>query len=206
MCRYVVPSERSYTSDTDGCQSSQTDLMTDVWIDRAIRSQAEDEFGRRAYAVHAAQSIRAGLTWDDSVVYGLTGAWGSGKTSMVAMIVEEMQKDRQWRVARFMPWATGDVAGLLGDFFVSLSSALPPDRGRQAREALGELAQLSAPAGHLVPYVGGLVSGAAKRVGVALRGPRPWDEAFDRAMVAVRTLETPVLVVADDVDRLQAGR
>ena len=178
--------------------------MTDVWIDRAISSQAEDEFGRQPYAVHAAQRIRAGHTWDDSVVYGLTGAWGSGKSSMVAMIVEEIRKDRQWRIARFTPWATGDVTGLLGDFFVSLSTALPADRAKQAREALGELAQLSAPAGQLVPYAGGVVSGAAKRVGVALKGPRPWDQAFDRAMVAVRTVDTPVLVVADDIDRLQA--
>ena len=178
--------------------------MTDVWIDRAIRSQAEDEFGRREYAVHAAERIQAGHTWDDSVVYGITGAWGSGKTSMVAMIAEEIRKNRQWRVARFSPWATGDVTGLLGDFFVSLAAALPADRAKQVREALGELAQLSAPAGHLVPYVGGLVSGATKRVGVALKGRRPWDDAFDRAMVAVRTLGTPVLVVADDVDRLQA--
>lgn len=177
--------------------------MTDPWIDRPIRSQAEDELGRHAYAVHAAQRIREGHTWDDSIVYSLSGAWGAGKTSMLAMIVEEMRKDSQWRIAQFTPWATSDVTGLLCDFFASLAAALPADRGRQVREVLGEIVQQAAPAGHAVPHAGGVMTGAAKRVGAALKAPRSWHELFDRAMVAVRTLDTPVLVVVDDVDRLQ---
>lgn len=177
--------------------------MTDPWIDRPIRSQAEDELGRRAYAVHAAKRIREGHTWDDSIVYSLAGAWGAGKTSMLAMIVEEVRKDSQWRIAEFTPWATSDVTGLLGDFFASLAAALPADRGRQVREVLGEIVQQAAPAGHTVPHAGGVVTGAAKRVGAALKAPRPWRELFDRAMAAVRALDTPVLVVVDDVDRLQ---
>lgn len=177
--------------------------MTDPWIDRPIRSQAEDELGRRAYAVHAAHRIREGHSWDDSIVYSLSGAWGAGKTSMLAMIVEEVRKDAKWRIAHFTPWATNDVTGLLSDFFASLAAALPSDRGRQVREVLGEIVQQAAPAGQTVPYAGGVVTGAAKRVGAALKAPRPWRELFDRAMVAVRTLDTPVLVVVDDVDRLQ---
>lgn len=177
--------------------------MTDPWIDRPIRSQAEDELGRRAYAVHAAQRIRQGHTWEDSIVYSLSGAWGAGKTSMLAMIVEEVRKDSQWQIAQFTPWATSDVTGLLGDFFASLAAALPADRGRQVREVLGEIVQQAAPAGHAVPHAGGLVTGAAKRVGAALKAPRPWHELFDHAMAAVRGLDTPVLVVVDDVDRLQ---
>jgi predicted KAP-like P-loop ATPase len=99
--------------------------VKNIWPDSPIRSQAEDQFNRTPYAVQAAELIANAHTWDESVVFGLTGAWGAGKTSMLAMIEEELRRNhKQWRVARFSPWATGSVDGLLGDFFTTLTGHL----------------------------------------------------------------------------------
>ena len=41
------------------------------------------------------------------------------------MIVEQLQEqDANWCIARFTPWATSDVAGLLGEFYSCLAEAL----------------------------------------------------------------------------------
>lgn len=178
--------------------------MTRLWTDAPLRSRAEDDFGRVGYAARAAKLILDNHTWDDSCTYALCGAWGSGKTSMLAMIVEELrERDPQWRVVHLSPWATADVDGVLGDFFAVLSSVMPRDGLARARRALGDLAELSAPALDAVPYAGGAASGALRKGGSALKRRIPWRMAFDEAAVAIRTVGTPVLVVADDVDRLQ---
>ncbi|WP_419233445.1 P-loop NTPase fold protein [Gordonia sp. CPCC 205515] len=65
--------------------------MNTTWNDAPITSCADDEFGRAGYAIHTADLIAASHTWDDSIVFGLTGPWGSGKSSVVAMICEQLQ-------------------------------------------------------------------------------------------------------------------
>lgn len=178
--------------------------MPTPWTDAPITGKSEDEFGRADYAVHAARLIANSHTWEDSIVFGLTGPWGSGKSSMLAMISEEIEATHpSWRVARFTPWATGDIAGLLGDFYLSLSQALPPRRAKQIRNALGTLAQVSAPAANTIPWIGGAAASATSAVGKALRTQPPWDAAFRTAADELKKLNMPILLAADDIDRLQ---
>lgn len=179
--------------------------MPTPWTDAPITAKSEDELGRTDYAVHAARLIADSHSWEDSIVFGLTGPWGSGKSSMLAMISEELDATYTgWQVARFTPWATGDVAGLLGDFYASLSQALPRRRSKEIRNALGTLAQVSAPAANAIPWAGSAAASAASSVGAALKKQTPWDKAFKTAASELRRLNTPVLLIADDIDRLQA--
>ncbi|SFD04377.1 KAP family P-loop domain-containing protein [Nocardioides terrae] len=178
--------------------------MPTPWTDAPITAKSEDELDRAGYAVRAAQLIAGSHSWEDSIAFGLTGPWGSGKSSMLAMISEELNASYpSWQVARFTPWATGDVAGLLGDFYASLSQALPRRRSREIRNALGTLAQVSAPAANAIPWAGGAVASAAGSAGAALKKQTPWDKAFKTAAAELKKLDTPVLLIADDIDRLQ---
>lgn len=178
--------------------------MPTPWTDAPITAKSEDELGRTDYAVHAARLVADSHSWEDSIVFGLTGPWGSGKSSMLAMISEELDATYpSWQVARFTPWATGDVVGLLGDFYASLSQALPPRRSKHIRNALGTLAQVSAPAANAIPWAGGAVASAAGSAGAALKKQTPWDKAFKTAADELKKLNTPVLLIADDIDRLQ---
>lgn len=175
-----------------------------AWSDAPIRAIVDDEFERSAYAIRAASLVANSHAWDESIVFGLTGPWGSGKSSMLAMITESLTAEHpEWCVAQFTPWATGDVAGLLGDFYASLSKALPPDRGKKVRASLGTLLEVAAPAASVVPYAGGLLGSAARSGGAALKKQSPWDIAFQKACDDLKELKSPVLLVADDIDRLQ---
>lgn len=182
----------------------QTEAMSAEWSDSPIKSQAEDEFGRSAYAAHAAKLIVRTHSWSDSVVFSLTGPWGSGKSSMLAMITEELERTNDdWRVARFTPWATNDVNGLLGDFYASLTSAFPTRRAKRFRAALGTMVQVSAPAANMLPWGGSAVAAIADNAGAALKNQPPWDKAFQQAAAELKALATPVLLIVDDIDRLQ---
>lgn len=177
--------------------------MSTIWSDTPIKSADEDSFGRSAYAQQIADLVQDAHSWEDSIVFGLTGPWGSGKSSMLAMIEEQLTtSDNNWHIARFTPWATSDVSGLLGDFYAALSDALPSKNAERLRHALGTILQISAPAVKMVPWAGGAASTAAKKAGKALQKQPSWDKAFQEASDELKNLDIPVLVIADDIDRL----
>lgn len=51
-------------------------------------------------------------------MFGLTGPWGSGKTSLIAMIDEYLDAGKQaWAIARFTPWSASATSSLLAEFY-----------------------------------------------------------------------------------------
>nr|BFF24996.1 hypothetical protein GCM10025732_29610 [Glycomyces mayteni] len=178
--------------------------MSTAWSDSPITSRDKDDFGRASYAAHTAKLIAKSHSWEDSIVFGLTGPWGSGKSSMLNLIEEALEEaEGDWCIARFTPWATGDVAGLLGDFYASLNSALPEDPKSKVRDALGALAKISVPAAKLIPVVGDLTGTTITTILDAVTKQPPWSTTFSNAVSALKEAHRPVLVIADDIDRLQ---
>ena len=57
----------------------------------------------------------SGFETSDSFVIGIEGAWGSGKTSFINMVLERL--DEQVLSFTFNPWHFTDSASLLDDFF-----------------------------------------------------------------------------------------
>ena len=96
-----------------------------AWNDDPITNKSQDEFGRARYAERAADLIARTHSWETSLVFGLTGPWGSGKSSLIEMIVNRMTAEhRDWKIARFTPWATDDVTGMLSEFYAAIGRAL----------------------------------------------------------------------------------
>ena len=82
--------------------------------DAAIRTLGDDRLGRREFAETIAGRIQlAGQ--GASVVFGLTGPWGSGKTSALSMITDAIRSSESsaWSVVEFTPWAADSGHGLL---------------------------------------------------------------------------------------------
>jgi len=180
-------------------------MADDAWTDDAVRSGDKDTLGRLPYARRAAELISSTHSSESSIVFGLSGPWGSGKTSLVNMIVEALvEAHPEWAIARFTPWATSDVAGLLGEFYASLAEALPKQRGQQVRKVLALTASVAAPTAKLIPYVGEATAEGTRRAGDALATSPSWQVAFGKASRKLKELRKPILIVVDDIDRLQA--
>ena len=178
-------------------------MTEEAWTDQAVRSGDEDTLGRLPYARRAAELIYTAHSFKSSAVFGLSGPWGSGKTSLVNMIVEELAKAHpEWAIARFTPWATSDVPGLLGEFYASLAEALPKKKGQQVRRALAVTASVAAPAANLIPFAGGVAAEGIRAAGDVLAKSPSWQVAFSKASYELKELKKPILVVVDDIDRL----
>lgn len=176
---------------------------TSAWTDEAVQLGRQDTLGRLPYAQRAAELIYATHSFESSAVFGLSGPWGSGKTSLVNMIVEALQQEHpKWAVARFTPWATSDISGLLGEFYSSLAEVLPRRRGQQVRKALAVTASVAAPAANLIPLAGGAAAEGVRMAGEMLAKSPSWQAAFDKASAELKELKKPILVVVDDIDRL----
>lgn len=175
------------------------------WIDDPINDITEDEYSRSEYASRAADLIVASQSWESSVVFGLTGAWGSGKSSLVRMLTQHiMARHSDWSIAEFTPWATSDLEGLLAEFYGAIARALPKDRRKAFLKSAGRLLKIASPAGKLIPYVGDIAESAASQAADLLSGAQPWSQQFAETAATLRALGRHVLVVADDIDRLQA--
>ena len=98
--------------------------------DQPITSHKEDILNRHSFSQSLGKAI---LSYKDknSVVIGLFGAWGSGKTSIVNMSLEyvahasnSLPMGERPIVLRFNPWNFSDQNQLISQFFKQLSSVL----------------------------------------------------------------------------------
>src|SRR3990167_2452709 len=94
--------------------------------DRPITSRKEDLLGRSDFTESLASAIK-GWTGNDSLVIGLYGPWGSGKSSIKNMVLEvlnEAAKSSKPDVMEFSPWQFSGQDQLLEAFFNEIGIAL----------------------------------------------------------------------------------
>lgn len=192
--------------------------------DHPISDQAHDRLGfaqtaKRLAAVIGEQSSEAG------VVIGLEGKWGSGKSSLLKLVLDELRTAApELLLVEFRPWLVGNRDTLLPALFGELAAALDKaatkagkPRGEAASAlkgaaekvrnfggSLGALGKLISTAGLFVPglgLVGEAVSGVADAAKDRAEGPSISALKLELE-VALRAAKAKILVVVDDVDRL----
>ena len=173
------------------------------WADDPIQTREQDSLERGSFVAKVVDLIEEAKSEESSIVFGLVGPWGCGKTSIINLV--ERQLDDSWKVCHFSPWATSDIAGLLSEFFAVLGSALPNNtKGKKAKKAIGMCARMALPLLSAVPYVGTATRDTIEGIVKHLGQEKPWIERFDNVTRQFRDLEIPILIVVDDVDRLHA--
>ena len=88
------------------------------YTDKAIENISEDKLGRSSFSKRIAEFIN-NYKDIESFSLGLTGKWGTGKTSIINMIRENMSSEIL--VYNFNPWDISVREQLFGDFFSSMS-------------------------------------------------------------------------------------
>lgn len=89
--------------------------------DRAITDLQSDLLGRASFSKHLGRAIYEYLG-SDGLVIGLFGKWGTGKTSVINMALQEISalsknEDNKPLVVKFAPWNYSDRENLISLFF-----------------------------------------------------------------------------------------
>lgn len=112
--------------------------------DQPIRTATDDRFARAVFATRVADTIIARKD-SSSLVLGLYGAWGDGKTSVLYMIEERLRLNDALIPLRFNPWHFASEDQLIRGFFDTLATAIGENlktRGEQIGEALDKYGTL----------------------------------------------------------------
>lgn len=180
--------------------------------DRPIRRRTDDLLDRAGFGDALASEILRAPS--DGYVIAVTGAWGSGKTSVINIALETLGSDKVW-ILRFNPWLFSGTEQLVTSFFRELSSQLlerNDGRLKTLSKRLENYGEVVGPLGTL-PVIGSWIagSGAVARVAATIlrRGRTASSGSAEAQRYAIeadlRALPKRLLVVIDDIDRLQAG-
>ena len=93
--------------------------------DRPIEGRVQDRLGRRQFAEAIASAVR-GWVGHDSLVIGLYGVWGSGKSSVKNMVIEALNEGAGSRseIAEFNSWEFPNREKLSAAFFDQIGIAI----------------------------------------------------------------------------------
>ena len=187
--------------------SSQRQSKTQMHPDRPITTVSNDEFGRAPFARRLAEIIK---DWHDpsSLVIGLYGVWGEGKTSCLNLMAEVLAKHRDVVIVRFNPWYFDNTGQLIQQFCSSVAQGLGrkigKKPGQQLIKGMTRLAKIVAPVSFGIPGVSVSPGGMVAAVGEALSGDT--QEALEAVKSEIerhlKGAKGRVVVLIDDVDRL----
>lgn len=172
--------------------------------DDPIQRPTQDRLSRRGFAARMAEAIHAVHSSETSCVFALAGPWGSGKTSVLNLARGDLPTgDSEWTVVDFSPWMVTDLEALVGDFFAALQSALGSDPTMTRR--LGDLAGQLVPASKLLKLVGLDITTALETLKEGLAPTKSLSTLHDELSKSLRSRPGSILVVVDDLDRLDAA-
>src|ERR1051326_9232540 len=94
----------------------------DYSSDQPISSKSEDRFDRWPFAQRIAETL-AKRSDRGSLVVGIYGPWGDGKTSVLRMMEETLKQLSDVVVVKFNPWYFRSEDQLIDGFFHSMADA-----------------------------------------------------------------------------------
>jgi hypothetical protein len=175
------------------------------FTDDPINNIDDDKLNRVAFSRQIVNVCNQVASQSKTTVMALIGPWGSGKSSVLELIRNELKQDLEhWRVVNFNPWLFSDIESLLLNFFGELASALPPDKGvKRLRQKLGEYTQNISSVGKLGSLVGLDASTMLQKTGELLTGNTSTESKRAAIENELGELKYKILVIIDDIDRLQ---
>lgn len=181
--------------------------------DRAITRAVEDRLGRAGFSKRLGTAI-CDYTGIESLVIGLFGKWGTGKTSVINMALETIKErtcedDNRPIILTFAPWNYSDNDTLIRIFFAEMQSIVKADKNKEFKKNVGRALKdysdvLNAVS--LIPVVGTVIAPilktAAKVSGEMLTRSADLDKTKQVLSDELRKANRKFVVVIDDIDRL----
>jgi predicted KAP-like P-loop ATPase len=176
--------------------------------DNPIQNKEKDLLHRSPLAHRIAGMIND-FKENDSLVIGVEGEWGSGKTSFINLILEDLRKTDALLIT-FNPWNFSDQNELIKDFFDSMIEALKKADGQggeaKANKLKGYASKLLKQSGITIsPEISalGLVSFKLGEV-TTVGGEDPLEKQKETINKLLKEFGRRIVIVIDDIDRLDS--
>lgn len=201
--------------------------MSSISSDAPIRAKGEDRLGYLSFSKALARSV-AHRPPGDGFVIGVQAAWGMGKSSAINLALEAIAELEEGgaaktRVRHFNPWLFSGLEVLIRGYLSELGRVIDetvnrdtPQGTRKVVEKLvkggaemaggaAALAALVMSSGAAAPWAASIKSGVtgALNLGAHVLDNRSLDDTIVTLRAHLSQIEGRLLVVMDDLDRLQ---
>lgn len=176
--------------------------------DLPIAKLEEDELNRGSFAESLAKTL-VQYSFPSSLTIGLYGEWGSGKTSLLNMVFENVERiDDSVVVLRFNPWLCSDPKQLVTQFFKQMATAIKLKKSitDKAWELIDQYADILG-ATSVIPVAGEIVAAftkvlTKKAVEETKERTNDLQESKNQIIKKLRDEKIKIIVSIDDIDRL----
>jgi predicted KAP-like P-loop ATPase len=186
--------------------------------DAAIRSSSFDSLDRKEFAKSLGEEILKSQT-KESLVIGILGEWGSGKTSIINMAVERIgyysasSELKKPIIVDFNPWNYSEQNQLIYQFFNQLSLALKMSNLSDNLKKAGDLLKIFGTVlslGTLIPTVGQPALFGYKVIKSGVDVEKNVRDLLDKDLNGIKRqisahlkkMDNKIIIVIDDIDRL----
>lgn len=177
--------------------SGEHDALKEVYSsDAPVVIQTQDLFNRYPFAKRVA-SVISKRTDPSSIVIGIYGAWGEGKTSIFNFIEGELNSEDHVVCIRFNPWRFGQEEEMLLNFFNDMAAAI--DRSIETKkEKVGEFINK-----FVKPTANMFGKGEVAEGVSAFFSNADIEEIRSRVESILNEEKKRVVILLDDIDRLE---
>lgn len=180
------------------------DKKENYTADTPISDQNKDRFQRYGFSKRIAETISQRKT-ADSIVIGIYGDWGEGKTSVLNFIEESLSQDPDIIVCKFNPWRFKDETQLLVGFFNLLATQLKKSiksNGEKIGELIADYADVVIPSFSFLEGIIGTNPGEMAKKIAEKYSTIDVEEQKKRIERILNEEKKRVVIFVDDIDRL----
>ncbi|WP_329384565.1 P-loop NTPase fold protein [Anaerofustis sp. HA2171] len=186
--------------------------------DKPIKQFDEDVLGRASFAKNLATALTN--LKGETYTIGLYGKWGSGKTSIINMMLKELENqgknkndDDKFIIVKFEPWNFSDNEQLINQFFIRLASEFR-SKEDEKRDQIGDALinySYALELSKLLPFAGSVIApvliGSTKKLGKKLKNNIDEKDIIKQKQYVIDRLKKNrknILIIIDDIDRLSS--
>ena len=176
--------------------------------DLPIAKLEEDGLNRGSFAESLAKTL-VQYSFPSSLTIGLYGEWGSGKTSLLNMVFENVERiDDGVVVLRFNPWLCSDPKQLVTQFFKQMATAIKLKKraADKAWELIDQYPDILG-ATSVIPVAGEIVAAFTKVLTKKAEEEtkeqtNDLQESKNQIIKKLKDEKIKIIVSIDDIDRL----
>ena len=179
-------------------------------LDNPIKTREDDLLNREPLAVRIAEEIShfSSDGSSESFVVGIEGDWGSGKTSLINLVLQNLSPSN-FLIIKFNPWNFSDQNELITDFFNSIADELEHKEKEKGKEAAKKIRNYFS---RLLKRSELAIAPEASFLGFKLKlgtiykigGGNTLEKQKETINELLKGIDKRIVVVIDDIDRLDS--